>query len=656
MKIRYIGSGTNPASYQEYPVTGVNALWQPEQVSDVSATRANSLMATGLFAADDDDVSIEGQIKVSASSSAEKISENTAILSGALRGGGLVEILTPGTIYINDTLWIDDGCRLVTGPKTWLKLAPGTNKKLIAYRPEAESWAAVSVSWTAGNQATVTWTAHGRSAGDALVLQGANEPDWNDVYRVMSVTDANTLVIGLREFVTAGPTGTITAKRCVRNTNVVANLDYDYANNPSAPASTDRHCMSGAFVADSEINVRVRNGYKYGLLVCGALNVSGSVGSEGVSDILKIYGPSSDVSMQVSGVSFDDCLSLQAKEPPAFVAYMPAWGPVRNCAVRDVDTYGSSGTSSGGIVVYGDPDNELDNILVSGGSVNSRTRAGMAIKYGTGFSSGKIKKVTVEDIRLAPLATNYCFSVSANVDVLMLRRIVFLPDDDVTQLFRQESTSTIRLLIVEGVEFDESLWPSASTAAYAFNLNGIVNTVVFRNCSMRGRSSQARFLTVGTNGVRNIVFDGCDFENLSQLMIQNNAAVAPRISLINGTRLKSVTTGIDARGPCTVILDSSEFDTITNGVVRPNTNAITVEVHERACTFTGASAITCVAPGQAVPKSLTLPVDIGATGIIKSAGGLAYNTGAGRGTVAQNRAVTCNGTNWVQVDTPANVF
>lgn len=45
MKIRYIGSGTNPASYQEYPVTGVNALWQPEQVSDVSDARANALAA-----------------------------------------------------------------------------------------------------------------------------------------------------------------------------------------------------------------------------------------------------------------------------------------------------------------------------------------------------------------------------------------------------------------------------------------------------------------------------------------------------------------------------------------------------------------------------------------------------------------------------------
>ena len=27
-----------------------------------------------------------------------------------------------------------------------------------------------------------------------------------------------------------------------------------------------------------------------------------------------------------------------------------------------------------------------------------------------------------------------------------------------------------------------------------------------------------------------------------------------------------------------------------------------------------------------------------------------------RGTLTQNRLVTCNGTNWVQVDTPANVF
>lgn len=55
MKIRYIGSGTNPASYQEYPVTGVNALWQPEQISDVSDARANALVETGVFVYDDDD-------------------------------------------------------------------------------------------------------------------------------------------------------------------------------------------------------------------------------------------------------------------------------------------------------------------------------------------------------------------------------------------------------------------------------------------------------------------------------------------------------------------------------------------------------------------------------------------------------------------------
>ena len=70
MKIRYIGSGTNPASYQEYPVTGVNALWQPEQVSDVSDARANALVATGGFVFDDESGSWQSQIKAHLSESA----------------------------------------------------------------------------------------------------------------------------------------------------------------------------------------------------------------------------------------------------------------------------------------------------------------------------------------------------------------------------------------------------------------------------------------------------------------------------------------------------------------------------------------------------------------------------------------------------------
>ena len=49
MKIRYIGT----ESYQEYPVTGTNALWQPEWVSDVSNARATSLVALGTFVYED---------------------------------------------------------------------------------------------------------------------------------------------------------------------------------------------------------------------------------------------------------------------------------------------------------------------------------------------------------------------------------------------------------------------------------------------------------------------------------------------------------------------------------------------------------------------------------------------------------------------------
>ena len=37
-------------AYDEYPVTGVNARWQPGQLSDVTGARLTALLATGLFA------------------------------------------------------------------------------------------------------------------------------------------------------------------------------------------------------------------------------------------------------------------------------------------------------------------------------------------------------------------------------------------------------------------------------------------------------------------------------------------------------------------------------------------------------------------------------------------------------------------------------
>lgn len=101
MKIRYIGSGTNPASYQEYPVTGVNALWQPEQVSDVSDARANALVATGGFVYDDDGSVWSAQ---RTSHAAEHVAlgisaragKNTLYLAGdSMAGNGLVSTGSP---------------------------------------------------------------------------------------------------------------------------------------------------------------------------------------------------------------------------------------------------------------------------------------------------------------------------------------------------------------------------------------------------------------------------------------------------------------------------------------------------------------------------------------------------------------------------------
>ncbi len=587
---------------------------------------------------------------------------NTAAIRAAVAAGSC-RVMGPGTVFINDTIWLDNGQALETGPGVTLKLAPASNKLMVGTAPLQESATTVTVTWTNGITASIAWTAHGRAVGDVVALQGANEVQWNTMYRVASVTDANNFVVTLAEFMTAAPTGTITAKRCVRNIKAVVSLDYDYANNPSAAAGVNRHACVIAFAADilaENLRVTAANLYKYGLNTCATLNVRGSVHGIAAGDICKLYGPARDTVLSVSGTSRDDCASFQAKEPPAFIAYMPAFGPIKDCGLSGISVSNAGGTSSGAVVVYADPDHEIDNITIENGSAISNLNEGIAIKYGDTFSSGKIGSVTIRDMAFAGLVDDYAFAVSATVDALNIVRPRIMSStsaaSNAIQLLRFESTTTIRALRVEGLMFNEAEWPSSGAASYLVNLNGAIYQAEFVGCSIRGRSSQARFITLGTNGVQSVALRGCDFENLSQVGIVNDGgSVIPKI-IMDGNRFKTVTAGWDIRDDAIVVMRGNTFDTMSNGVVRPTTNARTVSVYdEGGNTYASASAITCVAPGTATPYGY-LPVDIGATGITKASGASAFNTGTGRGTVPQNRPVVCDGTSWFNATNLSHTF
>ena len=70
--------------------------------------------------------------------------------------------------------------------------------------------ASVSITGT-GTTATVTHNSHGLATGDYVIIEGANEDEYNGVYQI-TVTGANTYTYTTNETITASPaTGTITA-------------------------------------------------------------------------------------------------------------------------------------------------------------------------------------------------------------------------------------------------------------------------------------------------------------------------------------------------------------------------------------------------------------------------------------------------------------
>ncbi len=579
---------------------------------------------------------------------------NTELINSALSGNYPVDITKPGIVYISDTLLVRSGGRLVTGNQTWIKQVAATNKSLVRNYATTLSGQAVVITYTAGRTASVNLVGHGKTVGDSVVIQGVTGGDlkWNDIFRVHAITDADNFLISLLDIPAAAPTGSPVIYACDRNITVNVNLDYNYTENKSASATPNR--MAGAFnyIADSNCQVKGRDTYKYVSQIGGAINCDTLTGGDSSSDLHKTYGPSRDVRSSVQGSSKDDCASLQCKEPAAFAGYQFSKGPINNCTLKDLSVTQAGNVPSGAIVILADDQYRHDGIVISGpGSATSNERFGLSIKNGDTFSStvGSIGKVTVRDLSLGAKVGQYVANVSAHVEHLVIDSVKLLQADIATQWFRQENTSSIKILEFRNINFDAIGYSGA--AAYLINLNGAVDLAIFRNCRASGRVSpdnKVRLCNIGTAGVKAVRIDGGYYEYMDQLFnIAASNTVTTTIEIGGGAVIKNCSGVIGAASNIKAVLGHALFDTVPNGVVRPSGAGILAYVFGGdLSTFVSASAITCVSSGTATPFGANIPVDIGATGITKAAGAACFNTGTGRGTIPQNRPVVCDGANW----------
>ena len=185
-------------------------------------------------------------VGLSPTNSAAAASANVTAIQSALTAGGLVQILTPGTYYYNSALSIPDQTTLYIGPGVTMKALAASYCSFLRNSNYAASTTTVTATST-NRTITVAWTAHGKSVGDWIALQGATQSAYNGVFQVATAPDANTITV-IADYTPSATTATGTILARAANVGcaliVDGTLDANYSAQTSWPSdNNDKHAV-----------------------------------------------------------------------------------------------------------------------------------------------------------------------------------------------------------------------------------------------------------------------------------------------------------------------------------------------------------------------------------------------------------------------------
>lgn len=536
------------------------------------------------------------------------------------------------------------------GLKGFLLYQPdGTNNWQVATSAYKAGAKACTVTWSAGNVATITVTGgHGCVEQDAFVLQVAdevNDPKWAEVLRTVSVTDANTLTARLPFLPTAAPVGAVTFRRCTRNVVVDLDLDYNYAGNSGAGSTPARMAMVLAFLADSTIRVRGKNVYKYLVLAAGCDNCTFDVGSypNSRSDTFKLYGPAANNTIKVYGQASEDCVSVQAMEPAAFIGYMPCRGNIRGTRLRDISAFVTT-AGSGPVVIYADPTYTISGTVVDGGvsKALAGTADGLVIRAGSGFTATNANLIDVSIKNMAiGSAGGSCIAVRTPMRKLAIENCQIEAPGN-TSLYSVYINNDVDVLEFVGQTFDFS---GVATTGFLMYVVANVKTMVFRNCKMRG-SSTARFMLFdgATSSLDTLIFDNCNIETMDVLARFEVAMVKAPTVIIRGGTISGVLTITNFRKTGgKLLLEGPTISGATNGVCRSEGAGVITDVYGLANLATPAQLAVAVSSGKVNLRTPWMSFDHTAA-VLNNADGNEFVTSTAAGTLTVGMPVIGDGT------------
>jgi hypothetical protein len=612
---------------------------------------------------------VQGAVFMLAPSGDTSGAKDTAAIQAALTAGGYVSTIPNATYYINNTLIYGDDTEFHLSVGSEVRAVPGTNKTLMmskAHYNRVNNPVSVTLTQVTPIVVSVYWPAHGLSVNEGVWIDGGTlaPSTYKGVFRVLSVTDSDNFVVHLQVGAESVPSGTAYAVKATRNFHISGQgrFNYDYTNNTGAPSTYQAHVVNLVGLLDCTASqAEAKNGNKYGWSLCATENFKVTrLRSTNRSDGIKIYGPCSNLTLDgFSGTAADDMISIQTKEGAAYTGYQPAFGDVFNVTVKNVVGNNLIGGSS--LVLY-PSDNELfDKIELD--NICGDATASVGIRIDTEYTYGYMGQISIKNsgaLNNSLIQTGKCNIRQLAISHPRLNPVTL--SGSTAAILVTGSTSTIEMLLTD---FGRAKYPTTGNTSL-FYLQGTHGKIVHRGFLGDATTTNPQKWYLFTGGawtLGELEIASCDASTGVKYLVQFNSAPASGspIVTLRGNRLKSSgAIDIPISGmTLTVKLAGNDFNGLNLGVVRiENTNTVAIK-SDGTNTFVSSTCIASLAGSPVITAyGSDLPLDVGGiTGLSKTVSGQScFNTGSGRGTLAQNRLVTCNGTNWVQVDAPSNVY
>lgn len=585
---------------------------------------------------------------------------NTSKIQAALDRHGCVQIPTGlGVIYHNARFIIGSNTTLDLGGNT-LKRTATTFQNSIVTESYTSTPVSVTVSWSSGVTATIGLAAHGKSVGDYICIYGTpagtgTPSTFQGVFRVASVVDSGNITVTLPRKPTASPSGTWFAVFPTENI-AIKNGWIDF-NTGSSASDVGTMGVIMAFCCGWKVeDVSFRSVLKYCVFTYNTLG--GRVlrlHGETLSDGVHVFGPARNVVVDgITGHFGDDIVAVSSRDLTG------NWVDVSGGDIIGVRASNLSGTSATALaqifshIGYVMDDVEYSNI--TGYCANATVSV-----FGDPTDGGSINKLVLSGIS-APGAINISSygggTVPLTIQSLIIRDSCLQSKTDVSSYVTFGAYATVKKLTVENCISNDAL--GTSGVGIGLILNGTVEELAIVGGRYALGSNGRLVMWAGTTaGTKKISMDNVSVEGGNCIINKGSTVTDTPQIVLNNSRFKSTYDVLALSSNADVVRHGCTFESITGAVVHVyNAAATAVNDWESGCQYPStadAKRVVCAA-GTYNPKSLDIRVDVGATGIAKTAGNLAFNIGSGRGTLTQNRHVTCNGTNYVQIDTPANVF